>query len=341
MLDQAGVIGEARVLGSTAFPGGVVPTCNGRLADHRDARSAVTSPSCRRQSIGVIDGDLDPRRARVFAKDALPASPIGGTSETGRARDRRQRRRRGRSRGRPRPAATARRPAHGDVPAPSVARRGGQLHPRARPRSLGLWILDGPPCSPRRRARHALQGSRDCASRSSIRARIAPRCRRSATSRSIARCTACPASRPIARCSPRKARRGPRARPGHARDRPAGRRLSAARVLGRVRARDRRRRSRRSSAPSIPPLRRRSRQPHHPLVIAGGPLTFSNPAPLAPFCRRDRRRRGRGADRRAGHDRRDVGFDRERAVGRARAASPATTLARARRARAAGRAGRR
>jgi radical SAM superfamily enzyme YgiQ (UPF0313 family) len=34
---------------------------------------------------------------------------------------------------------------------------------------------------------------------------------------------------------------------------------------------------------SIPPLRD-DRDNRHPLVIAGGPLTFSNPAPLAPFC---------------------------------------------------------
>jgi len=34
---------------------------------------------------------------------------------------------------------------------------------------------------------------------------------------------------------------------------------------------------------SIPALRE-ERGPHHPLVIAGGPLTFSNPAPLLPFC---------------------------------------------------------
>lgn len=33
----------------------------------------------------------------------------------------------------------------------------------------------------------------------------------------------------------------------------------------------------------IPPLAA-DRGPGHPLVIAGGPLTFSNPAPLAPFC---------------------------------------------------------
>lgn len=34
---------------------------------------------------------------------------------------------------------------------------------------------------------------------------------------------------------------------------------------------------------SIPPLRDQ-RNNRHPLIIAGGPLTFSNPAPLAPFC---------------------------------------------------------
>ena len=34
---------------------------------------------------------------------------------------------------------------------------------------------------------------------------------------------------------------------------------------------------------SIPPLRD-DRDDRHPLIIAGGPLTFSNPAPLAPFC---------------------------------------------------------
>lgn len=33
----------------------------------------------------------------------------------------------------------------------------------------------------------------------------------------------------------------------------------------------------------IPPLRA-DRTAAHPLVVAGGPLTFSNPAPLAPFC---------------------------------------------------------
>jgi radical SAM superfamily enzyme YgiQ (UPF0313 family) len=32
------------------------------------------------------------------------------------------------------------------------------------------------------------------------------------------------------------------------------------------------------------PLLRASRGPEHPLIVAGGPLTFSNPVPLAPFC---------------------------------------------------------
>jgi radical SAM superfamily enzyme YgiQ (UPF0313 family) len=36
-------------------------------------------------------------------------------------------------------------------------------------------------------------------------------------------------------------------------------------------------------AAGIPPLAA-DRDHHHPLVVAGGPLTFSNPAPLAPFC---------------------------------------------------------
>ena len=35
----------------------------------------------------------------------------------------------------------------------------------------------------------------------------------------------------------------------------------------------------------------------HPLVVAGGPLTFSNPLPLGAVRRRDRRGRGRGARR--------------------------------------------
>ena len=169
----------------------------------------------------------------------------------------------------------------------------------------------------RRRARHALQGGRDCASRSSIRARTARRCRRSAISRSIARSTRCRASPPIARCCPTRDAE-PRARP-RSRSRPASR--SAAIRCSRTRSPT----SSRSPASSRRSSARASRccvderDDRHPLVIAGGPLTFSNPAPLAPFCRRDHRRRGRGAHRRARRrSARDVGFVRERAVGRAR-----------------------
>src|SRR5262249_4029578 len=32
------------------------------------------------------------------------------------------------------------------------------------------------------------------------------------------------------------------------------------------------------------PLLAAERGPEHPLVVGGGPLTFSNPVPLAPFC---------------------------------------------------------
>jgi radical SAM superfamily enzyme YgiQ (UPF0313 family) len=32
------------------------------------------------------------------------------------------------------------------------------------------------------------------------------------------------------------------------------------------------------------PLYARDRKPHHPLIILGGPLTFSNPLPVGPFC---------------------------------------------------------
>ena len=52
------------------------------------------------------------------------------------------------------------------------------------------------------------------------------------------------------------------------------------------------------------PARRRDRDARHPLVLAGGPLTFSNPAPLGGARRRDRGRRGRLARRRRGPRRR-------------------------------------
>ena len=29
---------------------------------------------------------------------------------------------------------------------------------------------------------------------------------------------------------------------------------------------------------------RDERDNRHPIIVGGGPLTFSNPAPLAPFC---------------------------------------------------------
>jgi radical SAM superfamily enzyme YgiQ (UPF0313 family) len=37
-------------------------------------------------------------------------------------------------------------------------------------------------------------------------------------------------------------------------------------------------------AASIPPLRSERDPSRHPFILAGGPLTFSNPLPLAPFC---------------------------------------------------------
>jgi radical SAM superfamily enzyme YgiQ (UPF0313 family) len=37
-------------------------------------------------------------------------------------------------------------------------------------------------------------------------------------------------------------------------------------------------------AASVPPLRSERDPARHPFVLAGGPLTFSNPLPLAPFC---------------------------------------------------------
>ena len=62
---------------------------------------------------------------------------------------------------------------------------------------------------------------------------------------------------------------------------------------------------------SIPVLAA-ERDAHHPLVVAGGPLTFSNPAPLAPFC--DVIILGEGEELvvELVHVARDVGFDRER-----------------------------
>ena len=60
------------------------------------------------------------------------------------------------------------------------------------------------------------------------------------------------------------------------------------------------------------PVLTAERDAHHPLVIAGGPLTFSNPAPLAPFC--DVIVLGEGEDIIVEliAIARDVGFDRER-----------------------------
>ncbi|MBA3541412.1 MAG: radical SAM protein, partial [Deltaproteobacteria bacterium] len=54
------------------------------------------------------------------------------------------------------------------------------------------------------------------------------------------------------------------------------------------------------------------RASHHPLVVAGGPLTFSNPAPLAPFC--DVILMGEGEDivQELVTIARETGFDRER-----------------------------
>ena len=54
------------------------------------------------------------------------------------------------------------------------------------------------------------------------------------------------------------------------------------------------------------------RAAHHPIIVGGGPLTFSNPAPLAPFC--DVIVVGEGEETIADlvAIARDVGFDRER-----------------------------
>jgi radical SAM superfamily enzyme YgiQ (UPF0313 family) len=54
------------------------------------------------------------------------------------------------------------------------------------------------------------------------------------------------------------------------------------------------------------------RERHHPLVIAGGPLTFSNPAPLAPFFDVILLGEGEETVRELMEIGRDVGFDRER-----------------------------
>ncbi|MGE0868387.1 MAG: radical SAM protein [Kofleriaceae bacterium] len=54
------------------------------------------------------------------------------------------------------------------------------------------------------------------------------------------------------------------------------------------------------------------RAPHHPLVIAGGPLTFSNPAPLAPFFDVIVVGEGEQVVAELIAIARDVGFDRER-----------------------------
>jgi hypothetical protein len=62
---------------------------------------------------------------------------------------------------------------------------------------------------------------------------------------------------------------------------------------------------------NVPPLVA-DRQPHHPLVIAGGPLTFSNPAPLAPFADVIVVGEGEELIQELVTIGRDVGFDRER-----------------------------
>jgi hypothetical protein len=79
VLDQTGVVGEARVGGPTAFPGGIVLTCKIVWPiTVTTVRGDLTK--VKGQAIGVIDGELDPRHARLFADDALPPSPAG-TSE--------------------------------------------------------------------------------------------------------------------------------------------------------------------------------------------------------------------------------------------------------------------
>ncbi|MFN0252336.1 MAG: radical SAM protein [Kofleriaceae bacterium] len=60
------------------------------------------------------------------------------------------------------------------------------------------------------------------------------------------------------------------------------------------------------------PVLARDREPHHPLIVAGGPLTFSNPAPLAPFFDVILVGEGEETIRELVEIGRDVGFDRER-----------------------------
>ncbi len=62
---------------------------------------------------------------------------------------------------------------------------------------------------------------------------------------------------------------------------------------------------------SIPALRD-ERASHHPIIVAGGPLTFSNPAPLAPFCDVIVLGEGEQVMVELVTIARDVGFDRER-----------------------------
>ncbi len=60
------------------------------------------------------------------------------------------------------------------------------------------------------------------------------------------------------------------------------------------------------------PALARDRERHHPLIVAGGPLTFSNPAPLAPFFDVILVGEGEEIVRELVELGRDVGFDRER-----------------------------
>ena len=62
---------------------------------------------------------------------------------------------------------------------------------------------------------------------------------------------------------------------------------------------------------SIPPLRD-DRDERHPIIVAGGPLTFSNPAPLAPFCDVIVLGEGEELVRELASIARDVNFSRER-----------------------------